>query len=141
KVRWDDPVTKYLPGFQLSDPYVTREVTVRDLITHRAGLPNADFLWAYNEFPTDEIVRRLRYVRPAYSLRSSFIYQNIMYAVAGQVVEAASGMPWADFLRTRIFRPLGMTRTVTSLAEAARASNVASPHYRINDTVRVISNA
>jgi CubicO group peptidase (beta-lactamase class C family) len=140
KVRWDDPVTKYLPSFQLSDPYVTREVTVRDLITHRAGLPNADFLWAYNELPTDEIIRRLRYVRPAYSLRSSFIYQNIMYTVAGQVVAAASGMPWADFVRTRIFQPLGMTRTVASLAEASRASNVASPHGLLNDTLLVIKN-
>ena len=140
KVRWDDPVTKYLPTFQLSDPYVTREVTVRDLITHRAGLPNADFLWGYSEFPTDEIVRRLRYVRPAYSLRSSFIYQNIMYAVAGQVVAAASGVPWADFVRSRIWQPLGMTRTVASLAEASRASNVASPHGLLNDTVLVIKN-
>jgi len=140
KVRWDDPVTKYLPGFQLADPYVTREVTVRDLLTHRAGLPNADYLWAYNDIDSDEIIRRLRYVRPAYSLRSGFIYQNIMYAVAGQVVAAASGMSWADFVRTRIFRPLGMSRTVTTLAEASRTPNVASPHDRWNDTIHAIRN-
>src|SRR5688500_12901455 len=78
KLRWDDPVIKHLPAFQLSDPYITREVTVRDLVTHQAGLPNADFLWSWNDLPGDEVVRRLRYVRPAYSLRSSFIYQNIM---------------------------------------------------------------
>ena len=140
KVRWDDPVTKYLPSFQLSDPYVTREVTVRDLITHRAGLPNADFLWGYNDLQTGEIIRRLRFVRPAYSLRSGFIYQNIMYAVAGQVVATASGMPWADFLRARIFQPLDMRRTVATLAEASRTSNVASPHDIIDDTLRVIKN-
>jgi CubicO group peptidase (beta-lactamase class C family) len=140
KVRWDDPVTKHLPSFQLSDPWVTREVTVRDLITHRAGLPNADFLWAFNDIPAEEIIRRLRYVRPAYSIRSGFIYQNIMYAVAGQVVAAASGMSWSDFLRTRIFQPLGMTRTVTSLAEATRTLNVASPHDMVDDTLRVIRN-
>ena len=140
KLRWDDPVTKHLPGFQLADPYVTREVTVRDLITHRAGLPNADFLWAYDDLNSDEIVQRLRWVRPAYSLRSSFIYQNIMYAVAGKVVEAASGMPWADFVRARIFRPLGMTRTVATLAEASRTTNVAAPHDVVNDTIRVVRN-
>ena len=140
KVRWDDPVTTYLPSFQLADPYLTHEVTVRDLITHRAGLPNADFLWAWNDNSSDEIVRKLRYVEPAYSLRSSFIYQNIMFAVAGQVVAAASGMSWADFLRARIFRPLGMTRTVASLAEASRANNVAAPHDYVNDTIRVIEN-
>ena len=140
KVRWDDPVTKYLPGFQLSDPYTTREVTVRDIVTHRAGLPNADFLWAYNDLSREEIIRRVRYVRPAYSLRSGFIYQNIMYAVAGQVVEAASGITWADFLRTRLFQPLGMTRTVATLAEASRSTNVAAPHEVVKDTLMVIRN-
>lgn len=141
KVRLDDPVTKHLPGFQLQDPYVTRELTIRDLLTHRAGLPNADFLWYGTDTPGDEILRRIRMVRPAYSIRSGFIYQNIMYAVAGQVVAAASGMSWADFLRTRIFQPLGMTRTVATLAEASRTTNVASPHFIVDDTVRVIANA
>lgn len=141
RVSWDDPVTKFLPGFQLSDPYVTRELTIRDLLTHRAGLPNADFLWYGVENSSDEIFRRMRLVRPAYSMRAGFIYQNVMYAVAGRVVEAASGMPWAEFLRTRIFVPLGMTRTVASLAAASRTANVASPHFSIDDTVRVITNA
>jgi CubicO group peptidase (beta-lactamase class C family) len=140
KLRWDDPVTRHLPGFQLADPYLTREVTVRDLVTHRAGLPNADFLWAFNDLDSDEIIRRLRYVRPAYSFRSSFIYQNIMYAVAGDVIEAASGMSWADFLRARIFQPLGMTRTVATLAEASRTANVAAPHELVNDSLMVIRN-
>src|SRR4051812_31124882 len=141
KVRWDDPVSKFLPGFQLSDPYLTRELTVRDLLTHRAGLPNADFLWYGTENSIDEIMRRMRMVRPAYSMRSGFIYQNVMYAVAGQVVAAASGIPWAEFLRARIFTPLGMTRTVASVAAASHARNVAVPHFVIDDTVRVISNA
>lgn len=141
KLRLDDPVTKFLPNFQLQDPWVTREITVRDLLTHRAGLPNADFLWYGTDTPGDEILRRVRMVRPAYSMRSSFIYQNVMYAVAGQVVAAASGMSWADFLRARIFKPLGMSRTVATLAEASRSTNVASPHFIVDDTVRVISNA
>lgn len=140
KIRWDDPVTKHLPGFQLADPYVTRELTIRDIVTHRAGLPNADYLWAFNEIGSDEIIRRMRYVRPAYSLRSGFIYQNIMYAVAGQVVAAVSGMSWADFLRTRIFQPLGMSRTVATLVEATRASNVAVPHDSWDDTIHPIRN-
>ena len=71
-----------------SDPWVTREITVRDLLTHRAGLPNADYLWYGTNNSTAEILRRVRYVEPAYSLRSSFIYQNVMYAAAGQVIAA-----------------------------------------------------
>jgi CubicO group peptidase (beta-lactamase class C family) len=141
KVRWDDPVTNYLPSFQLKDPWATREITVRDLLTHRAGLPNADYLWYGTNNSTAEILRRVRYIEPAYSPRSSFIYQNIMYAAAGQVVASASGMPWEEFVRTRIFAPLHMTGTVPLLARAGSMPNVASPHDRIDDTMRVIRNA
>jgi CubicO group peptidase (beta-lactamase class C family) len=141
KVRWDDPVTNYLSSFQLKDPWATREITVRDLLTHRAGLPNADYLWYGTNSSTAEILRRVRYIEPAYSPRSSFIYQNIMYAAAGQVVAAASGMPWEEFVRTRIFAPLHMTGTVPLLSRAGSMPNVASPHDRIDDTMRVIRNA
>ena len=141
RVRWDDPVINYLPGFQLKDPWVTREITVRDLLTHRAGLPNADFLWYGTNNSTAEILRRMRYVDLAYSPRSNFIYQNVMYAAAGQVIAAASGMPWEDFVRTRIFAPLHMTATVPLLSRTSAQPNVASPHDRIDDTMRVIRNA
>ena len=83
------PVIKYLPWFQLKDPAVTRELTVRDLLTHRAGLGNADYLWYGQGDSTDEILRRVRLIDPAYSGASGFIYQNIMYAAAGRVIEAA----------------------------------------------------
>ena len=141
KVRWDDPVTRYLPWFQTGDPYVTRELTVRDLLTHRGGLGNADYLWYGSEIPAAEVRRRVRFIRPAYSLRSGFIYQNIMYAVAGDVVEAASGMPWDEFVRRRIFGPLGMTRTVATLRETQTRDNVAAPHDRVDGTIRTIRNA
>src|SRR5215207_7121136 len=141
KVRWDDPVTNYLPGFQLRDPYATREVTVRDLLTHRAGLPNADYLWYGTTNSTAEILRRVRFVEPAYSLRSGFTYQNVMYAAAGQVIATVSGMPWEQFVRTRIFEPLHMDRTVPLLSRAGGVPNVASPHDRIADTMHVIANA
>lgn len=141
KLRWDDRVTKILPTFQLADPYVTREITIRDLLTHRAGLGNADVLWYRTDNSPDEVIRRVRFADPAYSLRSSFIYQNVMYAVAGQVVATASGMPWEQFVRTRIFRPVGMPNTVPLLDSARRRANVASPHYRLGDTVRVVTNA
>jgi CubicO group peptidase (beta-lactamase class C family) len=141
KLHWDDKVTKILPGFQLADPYVTRELTVRDLLTHRAGLPNADVLWYRADNSAEEVLRRVRFAEPAYSFRSSFIYQNIMYAVAGQIVATQSGMPWDQFVRTRIFAPIGMVNAVPLLDSARRRSNVASPHYLLDDTLRVVSNA
>lgn len=141
KVRWDDPVSKHLPWFQLSDPYITRETTVRDLLTHRAGLANGDVLWYRTDNSPAEVLRRARFIPMAYSTRSSFIYQNVMYATAGAVVAAASGMPWERFVETRIFEPLGMSRTVSTLAGTAGKSNVASPHQRVAGEIRVISNA
>ncbi len=138
---WDDPVTRHLPGFQLSDRYVTREIRVRDLLTHNAGLGNADFLWYEQETTTQEILERVRLVDPAYSMRASFIYQNIMYAAAGEVVAAVSGMPWSRFVEERIFGPLGMEGSVTTLAATAHEPDVARPHYRVEGRVVPIDNA
>ena len=137
KLRWDDPVTNYLPDFQLYDPAVTREVRVRDLLTHNAGLGNADFLWTAMQVSSDEILHRLRLLKPAYSLRSGFIYQNIMYLAAGKVIEKVSGMPWETFIRQRIFEPLGMRRT-QALFRDINDANRAKPHVMINDTVRLV---
>jgi CubicO group peptidase (beta-lactamase class C family) len=141
KVKWDDPVTKFIPSLQLYDPYVTRELTVRDLLTHRAGVGNSDFLWYLTDFPRAEIIRRLNLVKPEYSLRSSFAYQNVMYSLAGEVVAAASGVPWEQFVSTRIFEPLGMTRTFPTYSAARRQSNIASAHWRVGDTLTVIDQA
>lgn len=141
KVRWDDPVTKHLPWFQLSDPYLTREITVRDLLVHRAGLGNGDVLWYRTDNSPAEVLRRARFIPMAYSIRAGFIYQNVMYAAAGAVVAAASGMPWERFVETRIFEPLGMSRTVSTLAGTAGKPNVASPHQKVAGEIRVISNA
>lgn len=142
KLKWDDPVTKYLPSFQLYDPYVTRELTVRDLLTHRAGLGNADYLWDVADLPMSEVTERLRFVKPAYSLRSGFIYQNVMYMMAGEVVRAVSGMPWERFVETRVFQPIGMRNAFPSLARVPSGANTAIPHVRYGaDTVRVITNS
>jgi len=141
KVRWDDPVTKYLPSFQMKDPWATREVTVRDLITHRGGLPNADYLWTHGDNSREEVIRRIRFIEPTYSFRAGYIYHNVMYTVAGAVIEAASGMTWDDFLRQRIFQPIGMTRSVTTLADAKTKANRAEPHGRQNDTLKVSGNS
>jgi CubicO group peptidase (beta-lactamase class C family) len=140
KVEWDAPVIRYLPGFRVADPYVTRELTVRDLLTHRGGLGNADLLWTGADYSTAEIIRRVATIEPAYSIRSRFVYQNIMYAVAGQVVAATAGVPWAEFVRTRIFEPLEMHATVATLGELAGQPDVATPHMEIRDTIRTVAN-
>lgn len=138
KLRWDDPVTNYLPDFQFYDPAVTREVRVRDLLIHNTGVGNADMLWAAMQIPSDEILHRVRLVKPSYSLRSGFIYQNIMYLAAGKVIEKVGGIPWETFIRKRIFEPLNMRRTQALFREVTDP-NRAKPHIDINDTVRVVN--
>ena len=138
KVKWDDPVTKYLPGFEMYDPYVTRELTVRDLLTHRSGLQRGDFLWYGTELNRDEILRRARFIKPTWSLRSTFGYQNIMFLAAGQLVSKVSGKTWDEFIQQRIFTPLAMNSSNTSIGALKSANNVATPHSKIDEKVQVI---
>ena len=137
KLRLDDRVIDHIPEFQLSDPWVTREVTIRDLLLHRTGLPGTDGLWTRFRYSPDEMMRRLRYVKPNSSFRSRWDYQNVMYGVAGMVVERVSGMSWEDFLRTRIFAPLGMTETEPLVAGILSKPNVATPHALRRDSVLI----
>jgi CubicO group peptidase (beta-lactamase class C family) len=140
KLAWNDPIAKHLPEFQFSDPFLTREATVKDLLTHNIGLDNADLLWVRGDMRRPEILRRVRYLPTGYSLRSSFIYQNVMYGAAGEVIARASGMSWDDFIRARIFSPLGMTRSYTTYEEmhTKAGANQSAPHFKIRDTIRVI---
>jgi len=138
KLHWSDKVTDYLPGFQLYDPYVTRELTVRDLFLHDTGLGETNFLWGAMSISSDEVLTRMRLVKPVYSFRNGFIYQNIFYLAAGKVIEKASGMPWEDFIRQRIFVPLGMVRTVPKIKYTNGMLNLADPHFKIDSTILLI---
>ncbi len=141
KLAWDDPVTKHLPEFQMYDAYVTHEMTVRDLLTHRSGLGlgAGDLLWwPTTDFSTDEIIHKLRYIRPATSFRSSYAYDNLLYIVAGRIIAAKSGKTWGETIRERILRPVGMASTTTSLADNAGNPDVANAHSKINDRIAAV---
>ena len=139
KINWNDKVIKYLPDFRIADPYITNELRIRDLLTHNAGLGNADFLWGWTpDISNAEIMRRMQLATPAYSMRSSFIYQNIMYAVAGEVVAKVSGMPWEKFIVERLFVPLGMNNSYPNLSSSKSYTNRSLPHYEINGKIEVI---
>jgi CubicO group peptidase (beta-lactamase class C family) len=138
KVNLDAPVSKYLPGFRLSDPIASEQVVVRDLLGHRTGVARSEWAWYGSSFTRDELVRNLRFLPMAAPFRTRFQYNNITYVAAGQVVAHASGRTWDDFLRTRIFAPLGMTSTGTSISDLSSASDVAWPHAATGHGVRVI---
>ena len=139
KVNLDAPAATYLPTFQLFDPYASRELTVRDLLSHRSGLARGELVWYGSGYDRDEILRHVRFLQPTTSFRSQFGYNNMMYLAAGQVVAHAANTTWDDVVTRRIFTPLGMTATSTSFGALAGLHDLASPHGQIGDTLRVVT--
>jgi CubicO group peptidase (beta-lactamase class C family) len=140
KLAWDDPVTRYLPDFQLYDPWVTREFTIRDLVTHRSGLGlgAGDLLWLHSNYTRSEIIRRMRAARPTSSFRSQYAYDNVLYAAAGEIIPAVTGMSWEEFVRQRILAPLSMTRTRTGVADLRPGDRLATAHAVLGGRVRIV---
>lgn len=142
KLAWDAPVTRYLPDFALSDPFVTHELTVRDLLVHRSGLGlgAGDLLWwPASTYDRKEIVRRLRFIPLATSFRSAYAYDNVLYSVAGELIEAVSGQTWEDFVAQRLLAPLGMAGSNVRHSAGGAGANVATPHARVEGTVRPVA--
>jgi CubicO group peptidase (beta-lactamase class C family) len=141
KISWEDPVTKYLTDFQLYDAYVTREFTIRDLLTHRSGLAeiSGGTVWYGSNYDRGELIRRLRYLKPVSSFRSQFAYQNVMYLVAGEIIPAVTGVSWDDFVQQRLLTPLNMKSTNTSTNDLSQVPNIAMPHSRIDGKVQQVA--
>jgi CubicO group peptidase (beta-lactamase class C family) len=141
KLSWDDPVYQRLPGFVMYDPYVSHEMTIRDLLTHRSGmgLGEGDLLfWPPTTYTRDDIVYKLRFMKPASSFRSRFAYDNLLYMTAGQIIPAVTGTSWDDSIRQRIFAPLGMDHSNTSTALYKSGDDYAFPHSRVDGKLQVI---
>ena len=138
KLKWDDPVSKYLPDFQLFDPYVTREMKVRDILTHRIGLERGDQLWYATPYSRDEILRRIRFLEPSSSMRSKFGYQNIMFLAAGQIIPKVTQESWDDFVHDRVFTLLGMKETNTTIRDLKGKDDVAAPHQEIDGKIQPV---
>ena len=129
KLNWEDKVVDLLPYFKLSDPYITADARVKDLLTHNLGIDNSDALWTIDSVSTHETIRRFQFAKKTYPLRGGFTYQNIMYAVAGEVIAVVSGKPWNEFVKARIFDPLGMNRTQALARDIFKAGNYVTPYY------------
>ena len=138
KMKWDDRVDKSIPYFHLADPLADESVTLRDLLTHRTGLPGADLIWYGAPVPREEIVSRLAFVPPSAGFRTLFQYQNAMYLSLGIAVGRVYGSTWDAFVKERIFDPLGMSESDTSANDAQRAPDYAMPHVLRHGKVEVI---
>lgn len=130
KLRWDDHVSDYLPWFQLNDPFATQDLRIRDLLCHRSGLGtfSGDLLWWGTKYTPRQVLERSAQLKPASPFRSRYGYSNLMFLAAGEVVQAVTGMPWHEYVRSRLFVPLKMERSITSVRDLVSLGNYATPH-------------
>jgi CubicO group peptidase (beta-lactamase class C family) len=137
-LTWESRVIDHLPDFRLFDPFVTRELTVRDLLTHRGGLERGDFMWYKSGYDVAAVMQRIRHLAPSWSFRSTFGYQNVMYVAAGELIRTLTGKSWDQFVDERLLTPLGMTHSSSSIAGVDRSGNLASPHVELEGKAIVI---
>src|SRR6185437_750921 len=129
KLKWDAPVVDELKGFKLESPYVTQNVTLRDLLTHRTGYCDPGAAWYTSD--ADDSIKRMRWQKPEYGFRTTFCYNNVQYLAASHFIPAITGQSWNDYVAAHLFQPLGMARTVSTDAAVAASTDIATPHGMI----------
>ena len=134
KMRFDDRITNYLPDFRLYDPVANEAVTIRDALAHRSGIARGELIFLGAGTTRDQVVHRVRFLKPESPFRSKWSYQNIMYVVTGEAAGKAAGSTWDDLIRDRIFKPLAMTASAMKYQGFAN-ENLAQPHTMGHDTV------
>ncbi len=140
KLNWEDKVKDHLPYFELYDPWVSNEVTIRDILSHRVGLGtfSGDVIWYKSDFSSEEIIRLAQNVPQAHGFRENFGYSNLMYITAGEIIKVVTGKSWSENVKERIFAPLDMTRSITTPKALEGLGNFATPHAREDDVNRPI---
>jgi CubicO group peptidase (beta-lactamase class C family) len=140
KMRWDDPVIRHLPGFELPDPARTQTVTMRDLLSHRVGLEPANWLFRISGYDRNEVLRRLRFLKEQAPLRSAMIYSNVLYLAAGEAAAKTAGTSYEEMIRTRLIEPLGMQSTTVGVRHDA-GTNFARSHGDFGGVTRPMRTA
>lgn len=138
KLEWDKPIREYLPTFKLHDQFATERMTVRDLLCHRCGLPRHDFLWYGSSGTRKGIIERLAHLEPSADFRTLFQYNNLMFITAGYLVECVTSQTWEEFVSERIFKPLGMTSSTTTIEDLRATGDYSSPYQEKEDEIKEI---
>lgn len=142
KINWDDKVINYLPEFKMYNDYVTNEFTIRDLLTHKSGLGLGAgdlMIWpdGHNFTPKD-IVKNIQYLKPVSAFRTKYDYDNLLYVIAGEVIEKVSGKSWCDFVEERLMKPIGMNNSAASWSRLKDTSNTIVPHVPTDGKLEII---
>lgn len=135
-IEWDQPVIDVLPEFRLWDQYATTNITIRDLLTHRTGMPRHEFVWYNSKMSKNEMLKRIRYLQPSFDIRERYQYGNLMYFTAGLAMEKATGQNWEELIREKILNPLDMKHTNFSVEETQKTDNYAFPYIEKNDRLK-----
>ncbi|HCY75721.1 MAG TPA: hypothetical protein DHV28_07350 [Ignavibacteriales bacterium] len=140
KLNLDDKVIKYLPDFKMKDPWITKELNLVDIVSHRMGLSTfqGDFMYWTSDLTMDEVIEKFGKLTPKYDFRTRYGYTNAGYAIAGKIIEKISGITWAEFLKEKIFTPLKMERTLALSKDYMEAENIAKPHTFVNGKMSVL---
>jgi CubicO group peptidase (beta-lactamase class C family) len=142
KINWDDKVIKYLPEFKMYSDYVTNEFTIRDLLTHRSGLGLGAgdlMIWPDgHDFTSKDIIKNIQYLKPVSAFRTKYDYDNLLYVIAGEVIERVSGKTWCEFVESRIMQPIGMSNSACSWSRLKDTTNTIVAHVPINGKLEVI---
>ncbi len=133
KMQWDQRLTDFLPDFRMSDPVANASATLRDALSHRTGIARGELVWLASGIGRDEVLHRLRFLKPESLFRTQFSYQNMLFLAAGQAVGKAAGSSWDDVIRQRIFTPLGMTSSAPTYT-GVRNPNITRGHGIDHDT-------
>src|ERR1041384_5197957 len=137
KLRWDEPIKQFVPTIRFYNDELDRSVTIRDMLSHRTGVTRHDSIWYKSAFTRRELWDRLRYLEPAAPLRTKFLYNNLMYTAAGQVVEELGGQTWEQFVQKRIFDPLSMSRSTLTIEDNIKGPEPAVPYSERRDSTEL----
>lgn len=134
KLNWDKPIKEYVPSIQFYNDELNNTVTIRDMLSHRTGISRHDLIWYKSDFNRKELFDRLKYLEPSQPLRQGFLYNNMMYAAAGYIIQLLTQKTWEDFVRENIFTPLSMNSTVFSIADMKKQADYGVPFNEKRDT-------
>ncbi|MBP1666175.1 MAG: serine hydrolase [Bacteroidetes bacterium] len=134
KLDWDKPIKNYVPQIQFYNDELNANVTIRDMLSHRTGISRHDAIWYKSDFTRQELFDRIKYLEPSIPFRQGSLYNNLMYAAAGQIVEYLSGQTWEEFVKSKIFSPLNMSHSMFVVEEMMREPDFMTPYYEKRDT-------
>jgi len=137
KLDWDKPVRDSVPAIRFYNDELNNSVTLRDMLAHRTGITRHDMIWYKSDFTREQLFQRLQYMEPKEPLRTMFLYNNMMYAAAGYLIELQSGKPWEEFVQTHLLQPLQMNSTVFTIASMTNAPDFGVPFTERRDSTEI----